>query len=418
MRVSHRSMLAVGVFLLLGAIVFAAQRYETQRAVPGRSADSVEIGVTNGGDRGPGTLREALFLAAAAKGKASIAIKVPKISLATALPPIVNAHGGIIIAAQQPGTEIDARALRGRAVFDVAGANISIEGLTIRNCSGAGVMLRAARFRMQGMTLERCDVGVDVAENASDILIERNRFVNNRLGIRFAASSRNSAVVRNDFTGQKDAGIWAVRSKPDLRGAAIGVRDNRFTKNKIGIVAANVSMLAERNDLLDSGDAAVHLIGSGAVMRGNRISRGAAMGIIAENARAAIIDNNELDHLSAYGIMVKTSANTLVRGNRVHSCGYGMAFVLGDAQGPSTAVDNTIIEPRFNGIDVVGDSPILRRNHVLRPRAQALHVMDFAAPDGRKVKSKPFLDNNTFGAAGATIATGPKAPAPAAVATQ
>jgi hypothetical protein len=95
-----------------------------------------------------------------------------------------------------------------------------------------------------------------------------------------------------------------------------------------------------------------------------------------------------------------------------------MAFVLGDAQGPSTAVDNTIIEPRFNGIDVVGDSPILRRNHVLRPRAQALHVMDFAAPGGRKVKSKPFLDNNTFGAAAATIATGPKAPARAAVATQ
>src|SRR5215212_4290823 len=158
MRFSRRSILALSMFILLGALVFAAQRYETQRAVPGLAADSVEISVTNGGDRGPGTLREALFLAAATKGKASIAIKVPRISLASALPPIVNSQGGITIAAQQPGTEIDARALQGKAVFDVAGANIAIEGLTIRNCDGAAVLLRAARFRLQGMTLEGCDV--------------------------------------------------------------------------------------------------------------------------------------------------------------------------------------------------------------------------------------------------------------------
>jgi hypothetical protein len=73
--------------------------------------------------------------------------------------------------------------------------------------------------------------------------------------------------------------------------------------------------------------------------------------------------------------------------------------VLGDPQNPSTAVDNTIIEPKFNGIDVVGDSPILRRNHVLRPRALALHVEDFQPPNGQKVQAKPFLDNNAFGTA-------------------
>jgi parallel beta-helix repeat protein len=128
------------------------------------------------------------------------------------------------------------------------------------------------------------------------------------------------------------------------------------------------------------------------------------MGIVVENARAAVIENNELDGLTAYGIMVRGSGNTLVRNNRMHNCGYGMAFVLGDAQGPSTAVENTVIQPKFNGIDVIGDSPILRRNQVLRPRALALHVEDFQPPQGAKVTSRPFLDNNTFGQPDTAIA--------------
>ena len=406
MRISHRSMLAVGVVLLLSALVFAAKWYENDRAAPGRSAATVELNVTNGGDRGPGTLREALFVAAAAEGKASISIKVPKISIATALPPLVNTRG-ISISAQEPGAEIDAQGLPGGAVFDIAGANTSIEGIVIRNCRAAGVLLRAAKFRLEGVTIEACDVGVDVAENASDLLIERNRFQGNRLGLRFAASSRNAAVVKNEFSGNKDAGIWAVRSAPDLRGAAINVRENRFNKEQIGVLAANVSMLLERNDLIDSRKAAVQLMGAGAVVRGNRISGGASMGIVAENARAAIIDNNELDHLAAYGVMSKSSSNTLVRGNRLHNCGYGLAFVLGDADNPSTAVDNTIMEPKYNGIDVIGDSPILRRNRVLRPRVMALHVEDFVTPEGKRVRAKPFLDNNSFGTSAATVASGP-----------
>jgi parallel beta-helix repeat protein len=139
------------------------------------------------------------------------------------------------------------------------------------------------------------------------------------------------------------------------------------------------------------------VVGAGAVIRGNRINGGASMGIVAENASGAVIDDNELEGLTAYGVMVRGSSNTLVRSNRLHNCGYGLAFVLGDARKVSTAVDNTIIEAKFNGIDVIGDSPILRRNQVLRAHAYALHVEDFQPPNGQKVSSQPFLDNNNFG---------------------
>jgi parallel beta-helix repeat protein len=242
-------------------------------------------------------------------------------------------------------------------------------------------------------------------------MLERNRFTKNRVGVRFAASNRNAMVVKNEFSENRDAGLWAVRSEPDERGSAITVRDNSFKKERIGILTANVSVLMERNELLDSQEAAMQLMGTGAVARGNRISRGNAMGIVVENARAAVIEENEIDGFAAYGVMLKGSADTLVRANRVHNSGYGLAFVLGTPRSPSSAIDNTIIEPKFNGIDVIGDSPILRGNQVVRPRALALKVVDFEPEDGPKVRSQPFLEGNNFSVNTATIAAGDAKPA-------
>jgi len=405
MRISRRSAVSIGVFALLGVFVVLGYWYESRQVAPGQAADSAVINVTNGGDRGPGSLREALFIAASADGEATISVRVPKITIATVLPPLVNSRGVRLVAAESGGAEIDASALSSGPVLDVAGPNATIEGLRIHSCKAAGVLLRAGHFRLQSTTIESCDVGVDVAENIRQVLIERNRFANNRVGVRFAGSNRNTIVVKNEFSEHRVGGIWAVRAEPDVRGEAISIRDNRFTKERVGILASNVSVVVERNEFLDTGEAAMQLMGAGAVVRGNRVSGGAGMGIVAENSRGVVIDGNELDGLSAYGIMVKGSADALLRSNRVHNSGYGLAFVVGS--GPSTAIDNTIIEPRFNGIDVIGDSPILRSNHVLRPRALALKVVDFEPGDGAaKVTSRPFLEGNNFDARGAIIAAG------------
>ncbi len=238
---------------------------------------------------------------------------------------------------------------------------------------------------------------MEVADNASDTLLEHNHFVKDRLGVRFGASGHNSTVANNEFTEDKDAGLWAVRSAPDSHDEVIGIHDNKFTEDGAGIVAGNIPVMIERNDFINAHEADVHIVGAGAVIRSNRINGGASMGIVAENARGAIIEDNELEGLTAYGVMVRGSSNTLVRSNRLHNCGYGLAFVLGDPRGVSSAIDNTIIEPKFNGIDVIGDSPNLRRNQVLRAHAFALHVEDFQPPNGQKVTSQPFLDNNNFG---------------------
>jgi parallel beta-helix repeat protein len=415
MPISRRSAVSIGVLALLGVFVALGYWYQSRQVTPAQAAsNSTTVNVTNEGDRGTGTLREALFIAAAANTEAVISVRVPKIALATTLPPLANRHGIRIVAVTQ-GAQIDASALPGGPVLDVAGANVSIEGLHIRDCKGAAILLRAERFRLQSATIQSCDVGVDVAENAKQALLEGNHFVNNRLGVRFAASNPDTIVVKNEFVAHRDAGIWAVRGAPDQRGGPISIRENRFNRERIGILAANVSVLIERNELVDSREAAIQFMGAGGVARGNHVSGGAAMGIVAENAHAAVIEENEFDGLAAYGIMLKGAADTLVRGNRVHNSGYGLAFVLGNARSPSSAIDNTIIEPKFNGIDVIGDSPILRNNQVMRPRALALKVVDFEPQDGPRVHSQPFLEGNNFDAAGTTVASGKATPSAGAV---
>jgi parallel beta-helix repeat protein len=406
MRMNRRSAVAACVFVLLGVVVILDRWYESRSARTPPSGGSTVIDVTNGADHGPGTLREALFIAAAAGGNATISIKVPRISVETPLPPLVNPHGVSVIA-PAPGTEVDAHALSGGPVFDVGGADTSIDGLHIVSCPAAGVLLRAVRFHLQSAAIENCDVGVEVAENASDTVLEGSQFSNNRVGIRFAAAGHHTIVERNRFASDKDAALWVVGGDAGVRGDPINVHDNQFNEERTAIVAGNIPILVEHNEFTNSHEAAIHLVGAAATIRGNRISGGESMGVVAENARGAIIDNNEIDGFAAYGIMARGSGDTLLRNNRLHNCGYGIAFVLGDANAPGTAVENIIIEPKFNGIDVVGDSPILRRNQVLRAHALALHVENFQpAGGGAKVVAHPFLNNNSFGADAAAAPAG------------
>jgi hypothetical protein len=400
-RLSHRSYLSIAVFLGVAALIAAGGFFEARHAGREPLSNTLTVRVTNGGDRGAGSLREALFAVATAPGPARISLDVPRISLATPLPPIVNAHG-LRIVARGRGSVIDARGLSAGPVLDVAAANVSLDGFAVRNCPGAAILVRAVHVSLQNATLQGCGVGVDVAGNARDLLLENNRFIDDRIGVRFSAPSPDTTVASNRFTGDQEAGVWAVRGETDVRAGAISVRGNRFDADHSGIVAGNVDILIEQNEITGAQAAAVDLVGAGAVVRGNRITGGAGMGILAEGARAALIEHNELNGLAAYGIMIRGSSDTLVRDNRLVDCAYGMAFVLGDARNPSTAVDNIVIEPRYDGIDVVGDAPILRRNHVLQPHAFALRVENFEGPDGRQVAGAPFLDHNSFGPASAT----------------
>lgn len=400
---------AAAFFLALVLLAVLGSRYDSTRSNPASAAQATSqatttLSVTSTADQGPGSLREALFLAAGADTRMTIVVQVDRIEIATPLPPLVSPHGIAIVAGPESRAEIDAQALTSGSVFDVNGPSSSIEGVTIRNCPAAGVLLHASRFRMASTTIEACDVGVDVAANAADLVLEQNRFARNRIGVRLAASIPNALVSGNRFNGHADAGVWAVHGEPDLRESPTIVRDNEFGADRLGVVAGNLSMVVEENTFLDIRETAIHLIGEGLAARGNRISGSAAMGIVAENARGVVIEQNELDGLSGYGIMIRGTVNALVRANVIHNCAYGMAFVLGGGSNPSTVVDNSIVAARHRGIDIIGDSPILRRNSVLQAGESPLHVEDYKQPDGSLVRANPFREGNSFDEAEAAVA--------------
>ena len=152
------------LFVLLAIVVAAGHWYETQRAQPGHATDTkVAVHhVTNAGDRGPGTLREALFIVAGATGPSTISIDIPAIKLETALPALVNGRG-VRLVGQSTGTVIDAQALNAGPVFDVSGPNTAIEGITVSKCPAAAILVRAVHFRLSTTTIDSCDVGVEVA---------------------------------------------------------------------------------------------------------------------------------------------------------------------------------------------------------------------------------------------------------------
>jgi len=404
-RLSGRLSAAVGLLVALGALVSVSRWYGAALPERSSSATSVELNVTSGDDRGAGSLREALFTADAAPGRARIVLRVTRITVDTPLPPLVNAHGlSIVVAAG--GAELDAHGLDKAPVFDVDAAHVSIAGVRIRNCPGTAILVRAGDFQLTGGSIELCDVGIDVAEGVRAVELAHNTFLRNRLGVRFAGASANSRLVANRFSASTDAAVWAVRGNSGPADTApIDIRDNLFSQDRVGIMAGNIALRLERNVFGNAREAAVHLLGAGAVVRGNRISGGAGMGIVAENATATSIVDNEIDHVDAYAILVRGSADTLVRNNQLHNCGYGMAFVLGDARRPSTAADNLILAVRYNAIDVIGDSPILRHNRVREARASALHVEDYRPPGAAAVPAHPFLDSNDLGDVTAATAT-------------
>ena len=106
MRTSARIAVAVAVLVLLGALAALGVWYQTRQKAPAQSSGALTVNVTSGADRGPGTLREALFIVAATSGKAEVLLRVRTITPETALPPLVNPHG-VRLVAQPGGTEIE-----------------------------------------------------------------------------------------------------------------------------------------------------------------------------------------------------------------------------------------------------------------------------------------------------------------------
>ncbi len=390
-----RARLGIAAVALFGLLALAQHLFDAARPPGAERRVAGEIIVTSGADRGEGSLREALFAAATAPGRTRIVVRTPAIALKSALPPLVN-PAGTVIEGQGERVEIDASAAGKAPVLDITSAQSHVSGISIVGAPGPAILVRAADFRLHDAGIARSAVAVHATQAAQGLTIERARLVDNGIGVRIEAPARGMAVRDSQFSGHREAAVWMVlpESAPVDETRRVLIFGNRFDGDRIGVVAGNLSALVERNELIGARETALHVVGRGVALRGNQVRGGAGIGVLLHDAPRVLVEQNDISGQKSLGMLVRASGGATVHRNRIHANAYGMAFVLGAAGSPVMVSENTVLTQRFDGIVVIGDSPVVRRNDTLNNGHAGLRVLDFQPASGSVVRSAPFLEEN------------------------
>ena len=359
--------------------------------VPDRAQD--EFRVTTTGDGGLGSLREAIVAANRGPGRTRIVLPPFGIKIETPLPPLVNPAG--IVVQGQSGTAIDASGLGGGPVLDVIAPGSSLRGFRILRAAGQGILVRSPNVQAEDLTLEACGTGVHVLGGARDLRVTGSRFEANVVGVELEDGVEGARIVDNAFRAHRRAGLWAVSSRDSGRPELVVLR-NRFEGDAIGIVAMNVGARIEDNHISGFGDAGVFLSGRENALRNNRVRSGRTYGICAVSSEATVIEGNEADHNRAVGILLKNAFSTVVKANRVYANGFGIVVVFGDVLRPSRVAENLVWQQSFDGMYVIGGSPLVTGNQVRASGGAGIRIDDFEGVRGAVRLAKPLLSENVL----------------------
>jgi parallel beta-helix repeat protein len=395
--ISRRDRLAAAAVGLLGGLALLQHWLDDRRPPAAENRVASEIVVSSAEDRGEGSLREAIFAADSAEGRVRIALRTPRIRLRSPLPPLANPHG-ILLQGDANGTELDLSGVGPAAAIEVRGDHTEIAGVSFTGAPGQAIQVAARGFRLTGGLIAACDEGVRTTEGAQAMTIENMRFQGNGSGIRIDMARADMVIRDNQFAGHKEAAVWVVQAA-DARAdpaAAVTIVSNRFKGDRLSVVAANAPVTVEKNEFLGNREAAMLVLGSGARVRENQVRDGEGIGVIVQGASRTLVEANEISRNRALGVLVRASGGATVRGNRLYGNGYGMAFVLGDSSNPVTVSDNAVLNQRYDGIVVIGDSPVVQRNRTLHNGAAGVRVLDVSSRSAATVLAVPFLEGNTM----------------------
>ena len=191
-------------------------------------------------------------------------------------------------------SEIDAAALSGGGpVLDVARRTSRSRGwpsqLPRRGHPGAGRPLHPA-----GPTFQACDVGVDVAENASDLSSRATATPKTGSVSASARAGRNSRV--EPVRGRDGCRCLGGSGHPEPREGAITVRDNQFNEDHSASSPATYPVI-EQNEFIgahDGGRSRRRRGGGSRQPRERRRGDGHRRG----GCAAGVIENNEIEGLT------------------------------------------------------------------------------------------------------------------------
>lgn len=352
-----------------------------------------EYRVTTGRDSGLGSLREAIVAANRAPGRARIVLPPSGITIETPLPPLVNPAG--IVVQGGSGSEIDASRLSGGPALDVIAPGSSLRGFRVLRAAGQGILVRSPNVQAEDLALVGCGTGLHVLGAARALSLLGSTFEANTVGVALEDGVEAVRIVDNVFRAHQRAGLWAVSSRDSGRPDLVVLR-NRFENDAISIVAMNVRARIEDNHLSGFGEAGVFLSGRENALRNNRIRSGRTYGICAVSSEATLIEGNEADHNRAVGILLKNTFSTVVKANRVYANGFGIVVVFGDPLRPSRVAENLVWQQSFDGMYVIGGSPLVTGNQVRASGGAGIRIDDFEGVRGAVRVANPLLTGNVL----------------------
>lgn len=355
-----------------------------------------QLVVTSANDSGPGSLRDALFVAARSPQRARILVAAPAVVLRRPLPPLSNPRGVVIVG--KPRTLIDGRALGAAPLIDVDAPGSVIEGLRLIAGEGDVLRVRATDVRLLDLGIEGRGVGIQALDGAHHLTVRGCELHGNVIGIRVAADSLPASIEGNRFRSHPRAALWVVGpDRPLVAGGRLTVRTNNFAQGEIGVVVGNVDAEVAANTFEAPTRAAIQLFGSGARVTANHVDGARQLGIVAEGTtESTFIGDNEIRDTAAIGILTRSARGTTVRGNRLYLNGHGIADVLSDLTRPVVISDNLLISHTADALVVIGSSPLIRGNRAVRNRGAAVRSLTLIDTRGVSTDSNARLLDNQF----------------------
>jgi Right handed beta helix region len=394
---SRRMTTAWVAALFAGVLAAAAPWIGRLRPIPLGQRAADRFLVTSGADGGPGSLREAIFLADRGDGRMRVVIDAPVLTLTSPLPPIINA-AGVAIEAARDMVRIDASRLVAGPVLDVASPGATISGLAIVGAPAQAILLRTNGARLTRTRMEHNGVGVFVMDGVTDLTVTDSDFEDNGVGIQLGAGSTGVRLRNNHFRRHGKAAIWSVAPTPPtgVSWTGVDITDNAFDSDDTSIVLINTVARVERNTFAQARVAAVLARGSAVTIRGNRMRSGLGFGINADALDHGVIAGNEINHHCGGGILLRETRATQISSNRIYSNGYGIVMFLGQDAGPNTVFDNLVMRNALDGLHVIGASPVIRRNRLLDNEGSGLRFSSLLVKGKPSVQSRPLVDANVL----------------------
>jgi hypothetical protein len=363
-----------------------------------------ELLVTSEQDAGPGTLRDAILAADRLSARARIVVSAKSISIESALPALINAHG-IDIDTTSGAGNLDAQRQMQGAVLQVMAPASTVRGLHIVHAHTTGIVVNAPGVQLDSVAVSDSKNALLLGEAASGCVIQAATFERNETALAAQGDVRDVTVLKSSFRDNSHAGFWFVgpsgkqAAADSPRAGADGsvreqvrILDSLFEKNGSGVVIANHPTLVRQSRFLGNRESAVLIMGGAARVEDSEIreTRGDAISVL--SAYPVTVAHNSLLDNAGTAIMVRDSGVTIER-NSLERNGYGVVSIATAKSLAPVIRDNLITATRGDAVTLIGGASTLAHNRLLKNAGAGIRTLDLVTVRD-EIKATPQLDAN------------------------